>query len=160
MMSVYDFSALTIDGIELPLSQYRGHALLIVNVASKCGFTPQYVELEELYKKYRERGFEVLGFPCNQFGQQEPGADVEIKKFCSVTYDVSFPMFAKIKVNGADTHPLYEYLKESLPGILGLEAIKWNFTKFLIGKEGIPVKRYAPADKPRAIRPDIEAVLS
>lgn len=159
-MSVYDFSALTIDGVELPLSQYRGHALLIVNVASKCGFTPQYADLEELYEKYRERGFEVLGFPCNQFGQQEPGTDVEIKRFCYATYGVSFPMFAKIKVNGPDTHPLYEYLKESLPGILGLEAIKWNFTKFLTGKDGIPVKRYAPADKPRTIQPDIEAVLS
>jgi glutathione peroxidase len=160
MMSAYDFSALTIDGIDLPLSQFRGHALLIVNVASKCGYTPQYVGLEELYKKYHERGLEVLGFPCNQFGHQEPGDEAEIRKFCSLNYGVSFPMFAKIKVNGPDTHPLYEYLKQSLPGILGLGAIKWNFTKFLTGKDGIPVKRYAPADKPQSIQSDVEAVLS
>jgi len=159
-MSAYDFSALTIDGIDLPLSQFRGHALLIVNVASKCGYTPQYVGLEELYKKYHERGLEVLGFPCNQFGHQEPGSEAEIRKFCSLNYGVSFPMFAKIKVNGPDTHPLYEYLKQSLPGILGLGAIKWNFTKFFTGKDGIPVKRYAPADKPQSIQADVEAVLS
>jgi glutathione peroxidase len=160
MMSAYDFSALTIDGIDLPLSQFRGHALLIVNVASKCGYTPQYVGLEELHKKYHERGLEVLGFPCNQFGHQEPGNEAEIRRFCSLNYGVGFPMFAKIKVNGPDTHPLYEYLKQSLPGILGLGAIKWNFTKFLTDKDGIPVKRYAPADKPQSIQPDVEAVLS
>jgi glutathione peroxidase len=158
-MNAYDFSALTIDGTDLPLSSYRGHPLLIVNVASKCGFTPQYAGLEALYKKYHGRGLEVLGFPCDQFGHQEPGTEAEIKEFCSLTYDVSFPMFAKIKVNGPDSHPLYEYLKSSLPGILGTEAIKWNFTKFLVGKGGEPIKRYAPADKPESMAPDIEAAL-
>ena len=158
-MNTYDFSALTIDGIDSPLAQYRGHPLLIVNVASKCGFTPQYTGLEALYEKYHERGLEVLGFPCDQFGHQEPGTEADIKKFCSLTYGVSFPMFAKIKVNGPDSHPLYEYLKSALPGILGTEAIKWNFTKFLIGKDGQPIKRYAPADKPEGMEPDIEAAL-
>src|ERR1700761_2502258 len=158
-MSVYDYSAQTIDGVEQSLSVYRGHPLLIVNVASRCGFTPQYTGLEALYRKYHERSLEVLGFPCNQFGHQEPDAEAEIKKFCSLTYGVSFPMFAKIKVNGPDSHPLYEYLKHSLPGILGIEAIKWNFTKFLISKDGEPVKRYAPADKPESMEPDIEAAL-
>jgi glutathione peroxidase len=158
-VNTYDFSALTIDGIELPLAQYRGHPLLIVNVASKCGYTPQYAGLEALYRKYHERGLEVLGFPCDQFGHQEPGAEAEIKEFCSLTYGVSFPMFAKIKVNGPDSHPMYEYLKSSLPGILGTEAIKWNFTKFLVGKSGDPMKRYAPADKPESLEPDIEAAL-
>lgn len=158
-MNTYDFSARTIDGIDLPLAQYRGHPLLIVNVASKCGFTPQYTGLEALYKKYQERGLEVLGFPCDQFGHQEPGTEAEIKEFCSVTYAVDFPMFAKIKVNGPDSHPLYEYLKNSLPGILGIEAIKWNFTKFLVGKDGEPIKRYAPVDKPESMEPDIEAAL-
>jgi len=158
-MNTYDFSARTIDGIDLPLSQYRGHPLLIVNVASKCGFTPQYAGLEALYKKYHERGLEVLGFPCDQFGHQEPGDDAEIKEFCSLTYGVSFPMFGKINVNGAESHPLYTYLKEALPGILGLQAIKWNFTKFLIDKDGVPTKRYAPADKPESIESDVEALL-
>jgi glutathione peroxidase len=159
-MNAYDFYALTIDGVDLPLSQYRGHPLLIVNVASKCGFTPQYAGLETLYKQYHERGLEVLGFPCDQFGHQEPGDEPEIKAFCSLTYGVSFPMFAKIKVNGADTHPLYEYLKKSLPGILGTEGIKWNFTKFLVGNDGVPIKRYAPTDKPESLAPDVEAALS
>jgi glutathione peroxidase len=160
MMNTYDFSALTIDGIDLPLSRYRGHPLLIVNVASKCGFTPQYAGLEALYRKYHERGLEVLGFPCDQFGHQEPGDEAEIKKFCALSYGVSFPMFAKIKVNGADANPLYEYLKSTLPGILGIEAIKWNFTKFLVGKDGVPIKRYAPADKPEDIAPEVEAALT
>ncbi len=159
-MNTYDFSALTIDGIDLPLSRYRGHPLLIVNVASKCGFTPQYAGLEALYRKYHERGLEVLGFPCDQFGHQEPGDEAEIKKFCALSYGVSFPMFAKIKVNGADANPLYEYLKSTLPGILGIEAIKWNFTKFLVGKDGVPIKRYAPADKPEDIAPEVEAALT
>jgi glutathione peroxidase len=158
-MTAYEFSALTIDGIDRPLSQYRGHPLLIVNVASKCGFTPQYAGLEALYEKYHARGLEVLGFPCDQFGHQEPGGEAEIKQFCSLTYGVSFPMFAKIKVNGSDAHPLYEYLKETLPGILGLEAIKWNFTKFLVDKDGVPIKRYAPADKPESMESDVEAAL-
>jgi glutathione peroxidase len=159
-MNAYDFYALTIDGVDLPLSQYRGHPLLIVNVASKCGFTPQYAGLETLYKQYHERGLEVLGFPCDQFGHQEPGDEPEIKAFCSLTYGVSFPMFAKIKVNGPDAHPLYEYLKKSLPGILGTEGIKWNFTKFLVGNDGVPIKRYAPTDKPESLAPDVEAALS
>jgi glutathione peroxidase len=159
-MNVYDFSALTIDGVDRPLSEYRGHALLIVNVASKCGFTPQYAGLETLYQTYHGRGLEVLGFPCDQFGHQEPGDEAEIKSFCSLSYDVTFPLFAKIKVNGPDAHPLYEYLKEALPGILGIEAIKWNFTKFLVGKDGAPLKRYAPADKPQSIVPDVEAALA
>jgi glutathione peroxidase len=158
-MNTYDFSAQTIDGVSRPLSDYRGHPLLIVNVASKCGFTPQYTGLEALYKKFHERGFEVLGFPCDQFGHQEPGDEAEIKSFCTLTYGVSFPMFAKIKVNGEDAHPLYVYLKQSLPGILGLEAIKWNFTKFLVDKEGIPVKRYAPNDKPESLESAVEALL-
>ena len=159
MMNIYDFSVRSIDGIDLPLSKYRGSVLLIVNVASKCGFTPQYAGLEALHKQYYERGFEVLGFPCDQFGHQEPGNEAEIKEFCSLTYGVSFPMFAKIKVNGADAEPLYAHLKEARPGVLGLEAIKWNFTKFLIGKDGVPIKRYAPADKPESIEGDVEAAL-
>lgn len=158
-MNIYDLSVRSIDGIDLPLSKYRGSVLLIVNVASKCGFTPQYAGLEALHKQYHERGFEVLGFPCDQFGHQEPGNEAEIKEFCSLTYGVSFPMFAKIKVNGADAEPLYAYLKEARPGVLGLEAIKWNFTKFLIGKDGVPIKRYAPADKPESIEGDVEAAL-
>ncbi len=159
-MSVYDFSARTIDGNDLALSRYRGHPLLIVNVASKCGFTPQYAGLEALYEKYHPRGLEVLGFPCDQFGHQEPGDEAEIKKFCSLNYNVSFPMFAKIHVNGKDAHPVYQYLKATRSGIHGLEAIKWNFTKFLVDKEGLPVKRYAPADKPEGLGSDVEAVLS
>jgi glutathione peroxidase len=158
-MSTYDFSALTIDGIDEPLSKYRGHPLLIVNVASKCGYTPQYAGLEALYRKYHDRGLEVLGFPCDQFGHQEPGEEAEIKNFCTLNYGVTFPMFAKIKVNGADAHPLYEYLKAALPGVLGTEAIKWNFTKFLVGKNGEPLKRFAPADKPESLAADIEAAL-
>jgi glutathione peroxidase len=158
-MNAYDFSALSIDGVDLPLSQYRGHPLLIVNVASKCGYAPQYAGLEALHRKYHERGLEILGFPCDQFGHQEPGDEAEIKRFCSLNYGVSFPMFAKVKVNGEDAHPLYEYLKEALPGILGLEAIKWNFTKFLVGKDGVPIKRYAPAEKPENLAPDVEAAL-
>ena len=158
-MSIYDFSATTIDGEQQSLSKYRGHPLLIVNVASKCGFTPQYAGLEALYRKYHERGLEILGFPCDQFGHQEPGDEAAIKDFCSLTYGVSFPMFSKIKVNGADAHPLYRYLKGERPGILGLEAIKWNFTKFLIGKDGEPLKRFAPADRPESLESDVEAAL-
>jgi glutathione peroxidase len=158
-MSIYDFSARTIDGVEKALADYRGHPLLIVNVASKCGFTPQYTGLEALYRKYAERGFEVLGFPCDQFGHQEPGDEAEIKSFCTTTYEVTFPMFAKIKVNGPDAHPLYRYLKESRPGLLGLESIKWNFTKFLIDKNGEPLKRYAPTDKPESLEGDVESAL-
>jgi glutathione peroxidase len=158
-MSVYDYSAKTIDGETQSLAQYRGHPLLIVNVASKCGFTPQYAGLEALYRKFHDRGFEVLGFPCDQFGHQEPGDEAQIKSFCSLTYGVSFPLFAKIKVNGADADPLYRYLKEARPGLLGLEAIKWNFTKFLISKEGEPLQRYAPADQPESLEADVEAAM-
>ena len=159
-MNTYDFTARTIDGADVPLSTYRGQPLLIVNVASKCGFTPQYAGLESLFKQYQGRGLQVLGFPCDQFGHQEPGDEAEIKSFCSLTYAVSFPMFAKIKVNGADAHPLYVYLKQARPGILGLEAIKWNFTKFLVDRHGTPTKRYAPSDKPDSMAADVEALLA
>ena len=158
-MNVYDFKARTIDGEDVPLSRYRGHPLLIVNVASKCGFTPQYTGLEALYRKYHGRGLEVLGFPCDQFGAQDPGNEEEIKSFCTLTYGVTFPMFAKINVNGPDAHPLYRYLTHALPGLLGLESIKWNFTKFLVGKDGVPIKRYAPTEKPENLAGDIEAAL-
>lgn len=151
MSSIYDFKAKTIDGEEKSLADFKGKTLLIVNVASKCGFTPQYTELQELYKEYKESGLEILGFPCNQFGAQEPGDEAEIKKFCSLTYNVEFPMFAKVDVNGDDTHPLYDYLKSELPGLMGSKAIKWNFTKFLIGPDGKAIKRYAPTDKPTKI---------
>ena len=155
MTTAYDFSARDIDGNEQPLSAYKGDALLIVNVASKCGFTPQYAGLEALHQEYHDKGFQVLGFPCDQFGNQEPGDEAEIKDFCSLTYDVSFPMFSKVDVNGSDTHPLYEWLKKEKPGLLGIGAIKWNFTKFLVDREGNVIKRYAPTDKPEAIGKDV-----
>jgi glutathione peroxidase len=158
-MDVYDFSARTIDGAEQALSKYRGEALLIVNVASKCGFTPQYSGLQALYLQYHDQGFEVLGFPCDQFGHQEPGDEAAIREFCSLTYEVTFPLFAKIEVNGDGAHPLYKYLKKACPGVLGLESIKWNFTKFLIGKDGAPQKRYAPTDTPASISADVAAAL-
>ena len=159
MNNAYEFSARTIDGVDLPLADYRGHPLLIVNVASKCGFTPQYAGLEALYRKYHGRGLEVLGFPCDQFGHQEPGDEAAIKSFCSLTYGVSFPMFAKIEVNGAQAHPLFKYLKEARPGLLGSEAIKWNFTKFLVGRDGVPIMRFAPTDKPENLEAAVEAAL-
>jgi glutathione peroxidase len=159
MASIYDFSAKTIDGGEQALDAYRGKAMLIVNVASKCGFTPQYEGLEALYRKFKGQGLVVLGFPCDQFGHQEPGNEAEIKNFCSLTYDVSFPMFAKIDVNGSHTHPLWKYLKHEAKGLLGSEAIKWNFTKFLVGKDGEVVKRYAPADTPKSLEKDVAAAL-
>ena len=159
-MSVYEYSAKTIDGTEQSLAAFRGHPLLIVNVASKCGFTPQYSGLEALYRKYHERGLIVLGFPCDQFGHQEPGDEAEIKRFCSLNYQVTFPMFAKIKVNGTEAHPLYRYLKQTLPGVLGLEAIKWNFTKFLTDRKGEPRKRYAPSDAPESLEADVEVALT
>ena len=158
-MSLYDISARDITGAERPLAEYRGKVLLVVNVASRCGFTPQYTGLEALYRKYHDRGFEVLGFPCNQFGSQEPGSEVDIQTFCSTTYDVSFPLFAKVDVNGASAHPLYRLLKGEKPGILGTEAIKWNFTKFLVNRQGEVVKRYAPTDKPEDLDAAVAALL-
>jgi len=158
-MNIYDIPVKSIDGAEQTLASYRGKALLVVNVASKCGFTPQYTGLEALYRQYRERGFAVLGFPCDQFGHQEPGDEAEIKQFCALNYDIDFPLFAKLEVNGANAHPLYQFLKKAQPGVLGTEAIKWNFTKFLVDPNGQVQKRYAPADKPEDIAADIEAVL-
>ncbi|MEW6166220.1 MAG: glutathione peroxidase [Pseudomonadota bacterium] len=159
MTTVYDFEAKTIDGQVQKLDAYQGKVLLVVNVASKCGFTPQYKGLEALWRKYKDRNFAILGFPCDQFGHQEPGDESEIKNFCSLTYDVSFPMYAKIEVNGANAHPLYKHLKNEAPGILGSEGIKWNFTKFLIGKDGKVVKRYGSMDTPEKIEADIEKLL-
>ena len=158
-MSLYAFDVETLQGQPAPLAGYKGQVLLIVNTASKCGFTPQYEGLEALYRKHKDQGFAVLGFPCNQFGAQEPGDAAEIANFCSLTYDVSFPMFAKIEVNGEGAHPLYAYLKKAKPGLLGSEAIKWNFTKFLIDRTGAVVRRYAPTDTPEAIEKDILALL-
>ncbi|NGY04515.1 glutathione peroxidase [Solimonas terrae] len=159
MTTVYDFEAKTIDGSEQKLDAYSGKVLLIVNVASKCGFTPQYKGLEALWRKYKDQNFAVLGFPCDQFGHQEPGDENEIKNFCSLTYEVDFPMFAKIDVNGAGTHPLYKHLKSTAPGVLGTEGIKWNFTKFLVDKSGKVVKRYGSMDTPEKIEGDIKALL-
>ena len=154
-----DTALTTIDGKTETLGDFDGKALLIVNVASKCGFTPQYQGLEALHKRFRDRGFAVLGFPCDQFGHQEPGDEKEIASFCSLTYDVSFPMFAKVEVNGANAHPLYKALKKAAPGLLGTEGIKWNFTKFLLDRNHNVVRRYAPTDKPENLGLDIEAVL-
>jgi glutathione peroxidase len=159
MADIHDFSAKTLDGKDQPLSDYTGKALLVVNVASKCGFTPQYKGLEALYRKHKDAGLVVLGFPCDQFGHQEPGDEAEIRNFCSLTYDVTFPMFAKVEVNGANAHPLYRYLKKEATGLLGTEAIKWNFTKFLVDRSGKVVKRYAPTDTPESLEKDVAAVL-
>jgi len=158
-MSLYDFSAKLNNGEEKSLTDYKGTVLLIVNTASKCGFTPQYKGLQELYAKYRSRGFEVLGFPCDQFGHQEPGSDSDIRSFCDLNFGVTFPLFAKIEVNGEGAHPIYKFLKSEKRGLLG-ENIKWNFTKFLIDKEGSVVKRFAPQTTPEKIAPEIEALLS
>lgn len=158
MSTVHDFKAKNIKGEEVSLSDYKGKVLLIVNTASKCGFTPQYEGLEELYKKY-EGKLEVLAFPCNQFGSQEPGSEEEIQGFCSTTFNTTFPLFSKIEVNGDNAHPLYNFLKSANPGVLGTEKIKWNFTKFLVDKDGKPVKRYAPVTKPKDIETDIEGLL-
>jgi glutathione peroxidase len=158
--SVYDFTCKTPGGEDRPLSEFRGKVLLVVNTASKCGFTPQFKGLEDMYEKYRDKGLEILGFPCNQFGGQDPGNNDEIVEFCQLNYGVSFPMFGKIDVNGADADPLYQHLKHEAPGLLGSEGIKWNFTKFLIDAEGNVVKRYAPKDTPRAIAKDIEELLA
>jgi glutathione peroxidase len=157
--SIHDFSARDIDGNERSLGDWQGQVLLVVNVASKCGFTPQYEGLETLQRRYAERGFSVLGFPCDQFGHQEPGDEAEIRRFCTLNYAVDFPLFAKIEVNGEGTHPLYRWLKRERKGVLGSAAIKWNFTKFLIGRDGQVVRRYAPTDTPEKIAPDIEALL-
>lgn len=157
--SLNDFSATDLDGQEQALGQYLGKVVLIVNVASKCGFTPQYEGLEALWRKYRDRGLVILGFPCDQFGHQEPGDAEEIRNFCSLDYEVSFPMFAKIEVNGDRAHPLYRWLKQEKPGMLGLSMIKWNFTKFLLDRDGKVRKRYAPTDKPESIEKDIVALL-
>jgi glutathione peroxidase len=159
MTSVYDFSARALDGAEVSLDRWRGQALLIVNTASKCGFTPQYEGLEALHRVFADQPFEVLGFPCNQFGAQEPGRASEIAAFCSLTYDVGFPLFDKVEVNGPNRHPLYAWLTEQKRGFLGSRAIKWNFTKFLIDREGQVVARYAPQTEPKAIQADIEKLL-
>jgi len=158
-MSIYDFSAQTLDGKPAPLAEWQGQVVLIVNTASKCGFTPQYTGLEALYRKYKDRGFVVLGFPCNQFGSQEPGNAEEIATFCSLTYDVDFPMMAKIDVNGPQTHPLYAYLKHAKKGLLGSKGIKWNFTKFLVDRTGEVKGRFAPTDTPESLQGAIEALL-
>jgi len=159
MQSIYDFKVKTIEGKETTLETYKGKVMLIVNVASKCGYTPQYEGLETLYKKYKEKGLVILGFPCNQFSSQEPGSEAEIQNFCRVNFGVTFPMFAKIKVNGEQTHPLYRYLKSQQPGILGSESIKWNFTKFLIDKEGKVVDRFGSSTKPKSLESVIEKLL-
>ena len=158
-MDIYDIKVKTITGEETTLASYRGKVMLIVNVASKCGFTPQYKGLEALYEKYKERGLVVLGFPCNQFLHQEPGTEKEIRNFCQVNFGVTFPMFAKIDVNGENTHPLYSYLKSQAPGILGTEVIKWNFTKFLVDRNGKVTARFAPSHEPGEIAGAIEKLL-
>jgi glutathione peroxidase len=157
--TVYEFSAPLLDLRLMSLAEYRGQVLLVVNTASKCGFTPQYAGLEQLYRAYRERGFSILGFPCNQFGAQEPGDGVEIRAFCDASYGVTFPIFSKIDVNGPHTHPLYRFLKKARPGILGTAGIKWNFTKFLIDRRGSVVRRYGPSATPQSLVPAIERQL-
>ncbi|KMY86845.1 Glutathione peroxidase family protein [Candidatus Paraburkholderia calva] len=157
--SIYEFTAETLDGVSRSLDTYRDKVLLIVNTASECGFTPQYKGLQEIYQQFAARGFEVLGFPCNQFGKQEPGDAAQIGSFCEKNFGVSFPMFAKTEVNGANAHPLYKFLKDKEPGLLGIEAIKWNFTKFLVDRKGNIIKRYAPQTKPEAIADDIDKLL-
>jgi glutathione peroxidase len=160
MSTVYDFEALQINGKSVALSQFKGKAMLIVNTASACGFTPQFAGLEELHKAYGKKGLVVLGFPCNQFGAQDSGSNGEIAEFCQLNYGVSFPMMAKIDVNGATAHPLYQWLAAEAPGLLGSKSIKWNFTKFLVGKDGSVRKRYAPTDTPASLAEDIEAALA
>ncbi len=159
MPDIYSFRARTIDGRDVSIGDWAGQVLLIGNTASKCGFTPQYAGLEALQKRFGPRGFAVLGFPCNQFASQEPGDEAEIANFCSLTYDVDFPMFAKIDVNGSDTHPLWQALKASAPGLMGTQGIKWNFTKFLVDRAGKVVTRFGPRDTPEALVPKIEALL-
>ena len=158
--SIYDFEAQSIDGQPAALSTQRGKVMLIVNTASACGFTPQFEGLEKLWKTYADKGLVVLGFPSNEFGGQDPGSDGEIQSFCQLNYGVSFPMMSKVKVNGAQAHPLWQWLTKEAPGLLGTEGIKWNFTKFLVGRDGRVIKRYAPADKPESLAADIEAALA
>ncbi|MED1467967.1 glutathione peroxidase [Bacillus salipaludis] len=158
-MAIYEFNAKTIDGAEVSLEQFRGKVLLVVNTASKCGFTPQFNELQQIYEKYKDKGFAVLGFPCNQFMNQEPANEEEIKSFCELNYGVTFPMFAKVDVNGSQAHPLFNYLASRAPGVMGSKAIKWNFTKFLVDQTGNVHKRYAPSTKPIEIVKDIEGLL-
>lgn len=158
-MSIYDFKVKTMDGKMQALSDFKGNIILIVNTASKCGFTPQFKELQELYQKFKEEGFVVLGFPSNQFMSQDPGTNEEIKSFCEMNYGVTFPMFAKIDVNGKEADPLYQYLTKEAPGTLGVKAIKWNFTKFLIDRNGNVVHRYAPSTSPSEIKADIEKLI-
>ena len=160
MPTIYDFEAESIGGQPVPLAQYKGQALLIVNTASACGFTPQFAGLEKLHQTYGAQGLVVLGFPCNQFGGQDPGNNDEIASFCQLNYGVDFPMMAKVNVNGTDAHPLYQWLCAEAPGLLGSKAIKWNFTKFLVGKDGQVIKRYAPQDGPASLAKDIEAALA
>jgi glutathione peroxidase len=160
MTTIYDFEAQQINGQNVPLSQYKGRAMLIVNTASACGFTPQFAGLEALHKSYAGKGLVVLGFPCNQFGAQDKGSNAEIAEFCQLNYGVSFPMMAKIDVNGSTAHPLYQWLTKQAPGLLGTTGIKWNFTKFLVGKDGTVLKRYAPNDTPESLAKDIEAALA
>lgn len=159
MSELADFSVALPGGAQEAMADHLGKVLLIVNTASKCGFTPQYEELEQLYRDYKDRGFEVLAFPCNQFGAQEPGDAAEIANYCSLTYDVSFPLFAKVDVNGKDADPLWAWLKQEKPGLLGIGSIKWNFTKFLVGRDGKVVSRHPPTTRPELLRPEIEALL-
>ena len=159
MTSVFDFSAHRLSGEPVPLADYAGKVLLIVNTASKCGFTPQYAGLQGLHERFHDQGLVVMGFPCNQFGQQEPGDSQDIARFCETSFGVGFPMFQKVDVNGADAHPLFKHLKSAAPGLLGSEAIKWNFTKFLVGRDGAVFKRYAPQTSPEDLEQDIEQLL-
>lgn len=159
MNPIATLHATSLEGEDIPLARYAGKVLLVVNVASRCVFTPQYLGLEALYQRYRDRGFELLGFPCDQFGHQEPGDATEIRRFCTLDYGVSFPLFAKIEVNGPDAHPLYQWLKREAPGLLGSQKVKWNFTKFLVDAEGRVCKRYAPTEAPEAIGRDLDRVL-
>ncbi|MFC4363188.1 glutathione peroxidase [Simiduia curdlanivorans] len=159
MSDIYQFSAPRLSAEPEDFSAYKGKVLLIVNTASKCGFTPQYKGLEALYKKYKDQGFEVLGFPCNQFGKQEPGDSAEISEFCELNFGVTFPLYAKVDVNGETAHPLFNWLKAEAPGVFGTEGIKWNFTKFLIGRDGKVIKRFAPKDKPEALESELKAAL-
>lgn len=158
-MTVYQFEAKKINGETISLSEYKGEVLLIVNTASNCGFTPQYKELQELYEQYKEKGFTVLGFPCNQFMNQEPGTESDIQSFCEMNFGVTFPLFSKVDVNGKNAHPLFQYLTEEAPGVLGMKAVKWNFTKFLVNRSGEVVERYAPNTNPKEISQDIEKLI-